>query len=134
VTSVGTEVYTRDEKYKVDAGVSYVEFPDQFYGIGPDTPESNEEDYTPRSISVAAGLQRRLRSALHAGLRYEFAESKLVEREPDGALDERQHHRKRGWHAVGRGRALNRDTRDASTPRAEASARPAPCTTRAGWA
>lgn len=38
--------------------VSFREFPDRFFGIGPDTPDSLEEAYTARSFLVAAQAMR----------------------------------------------------------------------------
>lgn len=112
VSNLGAEVYLRDETYKLDGHISYVEYPDQFYGIGADTPESNEEDYTPRSASLAAGLQKRLRTGLHAGIRYEFSESDIIETEQDGLLDDGTITGSRGGTVSGVGALLNRDTRD----------------------
>jgi hypothetical protein len=134
VSNLGTEFYFREEAYKLDGFVSYVEFPDKFYGIGPDTPESNEEQYTPRSTSFATGLQKRLRIGLHAGIRYEFTEWDVIETEEGGMLDDGSITGS-GRHRVGRGRvAQPRRATTSTMPGAEASARSTASLTRTGWA
>lgn len=112
VTSLGAEVYSRDEGHKLEGNVSYIEFPDKFYGIGPDTPESNEEDYTPRSVNIMAGAQQRWHHHGHAGLRYEFSTWDLIETESGGMLAAGDLNGSQGGTTSGIGGLLNRDTRD----------------------
>lgn len=112
LASLGSEVYSSDEQHKLEGSISFIEFPDKFYGIGPDTPESNEEDYTPRSINIMAGVQERWRRYWHAGLRYDFSTWDVIETEADGSLATGDVAGSGGGTASGMGGLINRDTRD----------------------
>jgi outer membrane protein assembly factor BamA len=60
---------------------------DKFYGIGNNTSEDDEEDYTPRYTRLRVTIERRLFSAFRLGVGYLFEYSELEEVEEDGKLD-----------------------------------------------
>ncbi|MCP4572802.1 MAG: BamA/TamA family outer membrane protein [bacterium] len=66
---------------------SYQKFPDQFYGIGRDAPESAEEDFTPEQFAVEVMLERRVLGELRVGLEFRLAQNQLLEVEAGGLLD-----------------------------------------------
>jgi outer membrane protein assembly factor BamA len=133
LATLGSEVYTRDEQHKLEASIGFIEFPDRFYGIGADTPESNEEDYTPRSFNVMAGVQQRWRAHWHAGVRYEFSTWDVIETEPDGALAGGDITGSNGGTTSGAGLLFNRDTRDNVYYASRGSFYQLAATTYPGW-
>jgi hypothetical protein len=82
----GAELYPRQERYRVAANVGFLKFPDKFYGIGPDTPDELEEDYTPETALASLALQKYVYKKLSVGVRYEFGYSEITEKEEDGLL------------------------------------------------
>jgi len=62
-------------------------FPNKFWGIGNDTPESNEEVYNMESIIVEAAILKRLPTDLNFGFEYKFDKYTMLEVEEGGILD-----------------------------------------------
>lgn len=65
-----------------------MKFPDKFWGIGPDTPDIAEEDYTPREIAFTIAYQWRLSPYIYLGPAYGFSDIAMKEVEEGGLLDE----------------------------------------------
>lgn len=86
ISSLFAELYLKDELYRLNGGVSYMKYPDKFYGIGPSTLRSAEEDYTPRDLQLLASMQRKIKGGFSIGLQYQFTNTKLLEVEEDGLL------------------------------------------------
>jgi outer membrane protein assembly factor BamA len=86
LAELSTYLYWKDEKYYVESYAAYIKFPDKFYGIGNNTSEDDEEDYTPRFVRFKINFQKRIRPGLYLGMKYELERSKLTEVEEDGLL------------------------------------------------
>jgi outer membrane protein assembly factor BamA len=86
IVGLGTELYPGGGRYRVEANVGYTEFPNTFWGVGNDTPESLEEDYTPRMASVSGEFQTQVARALFAGGFGELGRRELREVQPDGLI------------------------------------------------
>lgn len=86
IVSLAPDFYWRGEKWRLSGAAGWMRYPTKFYGIGPGSPESAEEDYTPRSWSAALNLQRRLKPWLKVGAGAEFLDGELVETEAGGSL------------------------------------------------
>jgi len=63
------ELYLDNSRWRVQGELEASHFPNSFYGIGGDTPETAEEEYTARSLLVDATAQRRVRPNLRVGPR-----------------------------------------------------------------
>jgi outer membrane protein assembly factor BamA len=87
IAVMGYELNLARERYQVTGGVGYLKFPDLFYGIGSDTPEGNEEEYTPRTVFFSASGLKRMRSRFNLGVHYEYGRSEISDTEPGGLLD-----------------------------------------------
>jgi outer membrane protein assembly factor BamA len=63
-------------------------FPNKFWGIGPDTLASAEEDFTPAKQALQVTLQKRIirRANLYVGLVYNFEHDKFLKFDPEGQL------------------------------------------------
>jgi hypothetical protein len=94
------------------AKVSYSSIPLRFYGIGPDTPLSNEEVYQPQSIRAYIELFQKLFSRLRIGLRYEYEEVDILQRKDGGILHSGNIKGTEGDPIHGVGLLLDWDTRD----------------------
>ena len=112
MSEVVADIYWNDEAYHFMGYIGYKKFPDKFYGIGNDAPASNEENYTPRSAIIRLNLQKKLRSGLNVGIRYEFEHHKLIEVKPGGILAGADIVGSKGGKIAGTGLLVNRDTRD----------------------
>lgn len=58
----------------------------EFWGIGPDLPDSDREQYRPRNLRTYVELFRNI-ARFRAGLRVEFQDYQYLEREPGGLLE-----------------------------------------------
>jgi outer membrane protein assembly factor BamA len=109
---LGGEVYTRNGERRWRGEIAAAEFPNTFWGIGNDTPDEFEEDYTPRAFSIGLGFERRMRDVWYVGPRASAVYRTLHETEDDGALaGPAIPGTNDGW-VVRLGATLSRDTRD----------------------
>ncbi len=106
------EIYLSQERYRLNLEAGYTLFPTKFWGVGNDTPDDEEEDYTPRTISLAVKLQRRVTQGWYLGGTLATGYRELAEVADGGLLDSGAvPGAKDGW-IVGLGLLLTRDTRD----------------------
>jgi outer membrane protein assembly factor BamA len=112
VLAVQPSIYWRDEKYYLRTELSYQKFPDKFYGIGNDTDEDAEEDFTPENFQIILKTQVRLLPGLYLGPLVEFSDSRLKKVTEGGLLASGKIRGSEGGQASGVGMEINRDTRD----------------------
>ncbi|HNV76027.1 MAG TPA: BamA/TamA family outer membrane protein [Gemmatimonadaceae bacterium] len=72
--------------WRVRGRLEYQRFPLPYYGVGDDTPDSNEEWYTSSGASGQLMVQRRLGTALYAGGAARVFDLAVRDREPGSAL------------------------------------------------
>jgi hypothetical protein len=90
-----------------------VNFPDQFFGIGPDTPDSAREDYTRRWNQAIFGAEVPLHGRkLRAGPRLDLRVEDIRNVQPGGQLASGTIEGSNGFSAVGLGGSAAWDTRD----------------------
>lgn len=65
-------IFTRNENYLFKGEVRYRNFPDRFFGIGNNTPSSNEELYEYSLVSVKSLALKKIRPSLFVGIDYHF--------------------------------------------------------------
>ncbi len=108
------EFYFQKEKYLVRSKIVFEKYPDKFWGIGPDTPDEAEENFTPRTFSVEASFQQKIltEQKLYAGLQYLFETYKILKTDPEGELVQGPWLGRSGATSSGLGFILNWDTRD----------------------
>lgn len=82
-----TEIFRPDSRMGI--GTYYEQFPDVFYGFGPDTPDAAEEDFTTRYVNVDAMWQRRFGGDLYFGPSVDVSWTELTDTEAGGLLDAR---------------------------------------------
>lgn len=68
-TLAGTaDVWTRDNRLRVETDVAAIRFPNRFFGLGLDTPSEGER-YTPTTFSGSVTVQRAVRRGIYFGVR-----------------------------------------------------------------
>lgn len=112
MVEIQPQVYFGSEKYFLDASIRYMVFPNLFWGIGPDTQESAEENYNQTELSFSAAFLKRLPSNVNFGFEFNFADYKMTEVQEGGLLDSGTVDGSSGATLVGLGVVLNLDRRD----------------------
>jgi outer membrane protein assembly factor BamA len=82
------ELYLKNEAYFVKAYFKKSKFPSKFWGIGNQTPDQAEENYTPRMLNFDLSIQKRIlpKERLYLGIQYKFENYNIIEFEPEGEL------------------------------------------------
>jgi outer membrane translocation and assembly module TamA len=99
------------ETHRVKGVLDYLKFPTKFWGIGNDTPESAEEDYTPRTVMLNGEYLWEARRGWRFGGTVQAGYRTLTELDPDGQLVQGTvPGSEDGW-VAGMGVLASRDTR-----------------------
>jgi len=106
------EIYIKREEYRLTIELSLAKFPDRFYGIGNNTSDNMEEDYTPRTILLRTNFQKKIFAALNVGVQYQFNKSDVIEVEENGLLAKNQILGSEGGTSSGIGVLINWDNRN----------------------
>lgn len=85
---IGT-LWFKDNLYKSKFDVTYRIFPEFFYGIGNESPESAEEEYNQRSILVKLDVLKKIsrKKLVYSGFQYEFQRYNVIEIAKEGILE-----------------------------------------------
>jgi len=86
LAELGVDHYGAGESRHIEGALSFLRYPELFFGIGRDAPDSQEESFTPETSRFSLRFERRLRESLSAGLSCEWWRSRLTELEEDGLL------------------------------------------------
>lgn len=86
IAEVGYELYFQREEYRVEGSFEFVKYPDKFFGIGNQTPDSLEEQFTARSLRIKFNALAALSKEFNAGVAYYFENRAMLEVEPARAL------------------------------------------------
>jgi len=97
---------------RLDGSLGFQHFPDQFYGVGPGTPDEAEEKYTSRIFHAGLRGQRRVHPGLQVGPKVTFRWEDVVETEEEGRLASDALIAPEGGRWLGLGAAATHDTRD----------------------
>ena len=98
---------------EITGGLSYMDFPTEFYGVGNNTPESGVEDYDPRRFQASLRATRRVRGPFQVGVTALAAHLDLRDVAEGGLLDQGRIPGAAGGWSVGFGLLAGVDTRDA---------------------
>ncbi|HPF71593.1 MAG TPA: hypothetical protein PLQ13_13035, partial [Candidatus Krumholzibacteria bacterium] len=86
IVALDPEFTTRDGQWLVDPYFGFKDYPDKFWGIGPEAPASAEEDFTPRILDIQLGAQKSLGGAWRAGPSYVLMKYEPGDLEQQGQL------------------------------------------------
>lgn len=87
IFQIAPDLYFSDETYRVTGEAGYALFPDNFYGVGPETPDSLEEQYTARNLGFAAEGWVRLRPGFYLGPYLSARYQDFTDVQENGLLD-----------------------------------------------
>lgn len=112
VVALNGSIYFPGERFILNQQLSYSSFPDNFWGLGKSTPDSNEESYKFRQYYVYLHPQTLLGHNLFLGMIYEFQRVIGVEYPPGGLFDKENIVGRQGYHISGLGLSFTYDTRN----------------------
>ena len=112
VLAVSSDMYVAEDRWRISSAVSYSRFPTKFWGIGNDTPDSAEEDYTPKTLALKLWPQKRIAMGWYAGLAANIIDRSVSEASEDGLIDSGLAPGVDDEQAIGLGGSLIRDSRD----------------------
>ena len=105
------DVYTASG-FRISGGLGVMDYPDKFYGIGPDVMESDEEMYTKVDYTLAAAVQYEVIPGLFAGLQVDFEDYTIEDVQTGGFLDSGSVVGSEGGVVSGAGLLVTFDSRD----------------------
>jgi outer membrane protein assembly factor BamA len=108
------ELYLRKEAYFVKLYFKNSKFPSKFWGIGNQTPDGAEENYTPRMFNFDLSIQRRIlpQERLYLGVQYKYENYEIIKYDPGRELSKGQITGSDGGTLSSLGFILNWDKRD----------------------
>ncbi len=112
IVSLGVNQYFHDERFLLIANGGYVDYPSKFYGIGPDTDEDQEEDFTLTSNSYGVNFLCKVASNFYLGPRVSYRRFGIEDQADGGLLAAGEINGSDGVKVAGAGLMLLRDTRD----------------------
>jgi outer membrane protein assembly factor BamA len=112
VVALNGSIYFPGERFILNEQLSYSSFPDNFWGLGKQAPDSNKESYKFKQYYVYLHPQRRIGNNLFLGIVFEHQRVFGVEYTPGGLFDKENISGRYGYHISGSGLSLTYDTRN----------------------
>lgn len=112
IISLTPDLFFNNGKRRFFANALYLNFPDQFYGIGNDALLSDSESFTARTASLLLSGEQEVRPGLSLGLQSWLRNERITETEEDGLLASGALTGSDRGTAVGLGTFFRWDTRD----------------------
>lgn len=112
IAQLNTDLYFKDNKYRLTGEIKRMKYPNKFYGIGRDTLEENEEAFTGQLTNFFLTFRVNMGRGFNIGLLYHFTDWEVVETETGGLLDSGLVTGVGKGVISGAGLVLSRDTRD----------------------
>jgi len=112
ILELSGDLYFRGGTYRLLANTKFQKYPNKFFGVGNDTPESNEENYTSQKVLFEAVLYRNVLSHMNAGPAVRAEHSSVRETAPTGLLASGVIPGSKGGSLAGIGFVANWDSRD----------------------
>lgn len=105
-------LYIDNEKYYVEMNLSAGKFPYNFYGVGNNTSEDDEESYTNVFYKAQINFQKKFSDYYRAGIYIDYLNSEFTEVKTGGILDRGNITGSNGGTKLGVGLILSFDDRD----------------------
>ncbi len=87
ITSFNYKKNFEGGKFYNQGSIGYVNFPGEYFGIGPDTQESAGEKYNPVQFPLSQALMYNAADNIYVGPTYSFQYANITEKEQGGLLD-----------------------------------------------
>lgn len=111
-SSLRIEHYLLEDAYRLNFETAFKKYPDSFFGIGQNTKDITEEEFTPKIFELKTSVNKRFNEGLHLGLIYEFRYDKIDKVEPQGLLSRKNIAGSQGGQNSGLGVSIIMDTRN----------------------
>jgi hypothetical protein len=111
ITSLNASLFPGGGRYRISTDLGFIRFPNLFWGIGNNTPDALEEEYTPALVIGGGEFQKEVASGWYAGGFGRVGYRELLEIEPDGLLASGMIPGGEDGTVVGLGLLVTRDTR-----------------------
>jgi len=112
ILAVWSDMFLDEDRWRISSAVNYSKFPTKYWGIGNDTPDSAEEDYTPKALNLRLWPQKRIATGWYAGLAANIIDRRITEVSDGGLIDSGLAPGVKDEQALGLGGSLIRDSRD----------------------
>ncbi|QHL86382.1 BamA/TamA family outer membrane protein [Nibribacter ruber] len=112
IVNANADIWKQHNARHLQAWVGYSIYPYFFYGVGNDTPEEDEEEFTSHIFDTYAQYEQKVLGHLYLGGRYEFRHETVPTVAPEGQLATKDILGSTGTRASGLGPVLSYDTRD----------------------
>jgi outer membrane protein assembly factor BamA len=112
VSAINGAQYFNKEKFILNEQVSFSSFPDKFWGLGKNTPDSAVEPYKYDQYYIYLHLLRKVAPGFFIGLLFEKQKVWDVTYQAGGAFDRQQVFGRYGYHVAGLGGSLTYDKRN----------------------
>lgn len=106
------DLYLNKGKFHLVGNLRFKKYVENFYGIGSQSVDAMEEDYSYLSVNLKCSLRKRISPSIYVGVQYDFEYSKITEMEPGGILDSGEILGTDGGTISGLGILLVQDNRD----------------------
>ena len=112
VLALNGSIYFPGERFILNEQLSYSSFPDNFWGLGKTTPDSNKESYKYKQYYVYLHPQRRVGNNLFLGVIFEHQRVFDVHYDAGKLFDKQQVVGRYGYHISGLGLSFTFDSRN----------------------
>lgn len=112
VTAINGSQYFDKEHYILNEQISYSSYPDKFWGLGKNTPDSAEEPYKFQQYYIYLHLLRKIAPNFFIGAVYERQKVWNIDYVPGGAFDQQDVDGRHGYTVSGLGGSLTYDNRN----------------------
>lgn len=110
--TVNGPVFFPGEKYILNSHFSFSSFPDRFWGMGNQTPDSNEEEYDFRQFYVHLHGERLIAQKFFAGVIYDFQRVLDINVKTGGLFDQQNVAGRQPYQVSGLGLSVSWDKRN----------------------
>jgi len=112
ILEVVPDIYLQQDAYRIMGSLIYIKYPQKFFGIGNNTPDSFEENYSSRAFRVSVDALHRISGNISGGISLFYESRTLSEFKPNGLLEPGIILGSRGGTTLGIGVVAQWDTRD----------------------
>lgn len=112
IAEIAGDQYFEAGLYRLMTDLSFQKYPNKFFGIGNNTPESSEETYTPQTVLLKAVLYRNFSSHINIGPIVRYENVSMRQTLTGGVLASGLLPGSRGGISAGLGIVANWDSRD----------------------
>ncbi len=87
IMEITPDLYLNKGRIHWKGYLGFKKYTEKFYGLGSQTTDEMEEDFSFRSFKLKSSLRKRLRPSLYVGIQYDLEHSEITEKKPGGILD-----------------------------------------------